>query len=122
MLARAQIVLRREEPPRGAVDSEQWEIVAGDQFSDCNLALRAEAQRKSQAIAGHRAIEDLVLVANILIHAVGERVHAVVAAVVAAAPGEQHDAIGIFHRQQAQNQLIDQREDGGVRADPQRQR
>ena len=47
MFARAQIVLRREEPSGGAVDSEQREIVAGDQFSGCNFALRAEAQRKS---------------------------------------------------------------------------
>src|SRR5437899_3521030 len=41
---------------------------------------------------------------------------------VPAAPGQQHDLFRMLDRQQPQDQLIDQREDGRIGADPQGQR
>src|SRR6185436_4685894 len=54
----------------------------------------------------------------------GIRVHprSHVAAVVRALLVEHHQLLGRFHRQLAQQDLIDQREDGGVGADAQRER
>jgi hypothetical protein len=45
----------------------------------------------------------------------------VVAAVVAAAAGQHYQLLGILYRQPAQNELMDEREDGGIGADPEGQ-
>jgi hypothetical protein len=37
-------------------------------------------------------------------------------------PGHDHQFVRILHRQEPQHDMIDQREDGGVRADPQGKR
>jgi len=68
------------------------------------------------------SVEDGVAIAQILVHRVGKRIAAVVAAVVTPAACEQHDVLGITNRQEPENQLIDEGEDGGIGADAQRQR
>jgi len=61
-------------------------------------------------------------IAKVLVHGVGNRVAARVAPVMPALGGQQHQLFGMLHRQQFQNELMNQREDGRVGADPQRQR
>ncbi len=60
--------------------------------------------------------------AKILVHGIRQRVGTVVAAVVLAARGEEHQLLRVLHGEFLQDELIDQSEDGGVRTDAQRQR
>src|SRR5205823_6258137 len=59
---------------------------------------------------------------DVLVHRIGKRVAAVVAAVVAALACEDDNLLRIAHREQAQDQLVDESEDCGVGADAQGQR
>src|SRR5262249_48135010 len=68
------------------------------------------------------AAKDLVAIADVLVHRVGQRVDPVVSAVMAAAAREDHNLLGVLYGKQAQDELIDEREDRRIGADPQRQR
>src|ERR1700691_1565323 len=63
-----------------------------------------------------------ILVADILVHGIRELVAPVVSAVVAAAPGQHHQLLRIFHGQLPQNELMDEGEDRGIGADSKSQR
>ncbi len=54
---------------------------------------------------------------EIAIHRVGERMIAPVAAVVIAFHAQKHQLLGILHRHQPQQYLIEQAKDGSVCAD-----
>src|SRR5262249_39673901 len=62
--------------------------------------------------------EDRVLVADFAVHGVGEAVLAVVAAIVLATAGKHDDLLGVPHWERLQDELINEGEDGGVRANP----
>jgi hypothetical protein len=71
---------------------------------------------------GEHPTEHLVVVAEIDIHRIRNPIPAVVAPVVVATAPEQDKLLRIFHRQQPQQDLVDQAEDGCVRADAQCER
>ncbi len=117
-----EIVLRGEDAPHGRAHTEHGEVIAGDEFTGDELCASFVGQAEGVAEAAEHALEDLVLVAEILVHGVGNRVGAGIAAIVRTAGGEKDELLGIAHRQELKNQLIDQREDGGIGADSQGER
>ena len=58
---------------------------------------------------------------KIAVHRVGKHIVAGAVAVLVADQIQQHELLRILHRQRAQKNLIEQSENRGVRADPQRQ-
>src|SRR5207302_9733819 len=63
--------------------------------------------------------EDFVVIAKITEHGMGDGVAAPVAAVVAAAHGEQDELLGIPDGQEPQQNLVEKGENSGVRTDAQ---
>ena len=101
------------------MQTEQREVIPRHQLAVDDLRPPVDSDRHAKSIAAHDGAEDLVAVADVLVHRIREGVAAVVAAVVASASGEYDDGLRVLHGKQAQNQLIDQREDGGIGADAQ---
>src|SRR6185312_9028209 len=69
-----------------------------------------------------RAAENRVVIAKIRVHWIGQFILSVIRSVVIAAPPKLDQLFGILHGQEAQKQLVDQSEDGRIRAYPQGQR
>ena len=116
------IVLRVEDAAQGGAHAQDREVIAGDEFARDQFGPAFVSQAEAVAEAAEHSLEDLVLVAEILVHGIGNRVAAGVASVVRSARREQHQLFRVAHRQQLQDQLIDQREDGGIGADSQGER
>ncbi len=120
------VVGLHEESSRRRVHTQHVEIIAAHQLRFCKAG-RVVPQHAGVGAGGRdQSREDRVLVAQVAIHRVGE-VIALIAAVVVhmarIAPGEsqQHQLRWVFHRQAAQQRLIEQSEDRRIRADTQRQ-
>ena len=60
--------------------------------------------------------------AEIVIHGIGDRIPSPIAAVVESTHGEQRQLLGSLTRKQAQQHLVERREDRGIRSDAQCQR
>jgi hypothetical protein len=116
-----QIVGGGEETAALRAHSQHGEVIARYELGAGDLGLRTGPDGSVQPVAAHHGAEDLVVVANVLIHEVGSGVAAVVAAIVSSLPCQQHDALRLPHRQQSQDELIDQREDRSIGADAERQ-
>src|SRR5438309_7486131 len=102
-------------------DAKQRKIVAANQFAAENLGTAIQDDR-AEPVAAHHPAEDRVAVANVLIHRIGQRVPPVVTSIVTAASGQHYDALRFVYRKQPQDELVDEREHGGVSADSKRQR
>ena len=79
------------------------------------------------AVRGENSGEDLVLVAQVLVHGIGEVVVRIAAEAAGGAgetagPLEAHQFLGLLDRQHAQQHLIEEREDRGVGADAEGER
>ena len=116
-----------EEAAEGGLDAEHGEVVAGDDLGVDDVGGCAAAEAGVAGGGGEQAGEGLVLVAEILVHGVGEVV-GVVAAPAAGftVPGgiggfEDDERGGIVDGKRAQQGLIEEREDGGVGADAERE-
>ncbi|HEY7284130.1 MAG TPA: hypothetical protein VH497_01715 [Vicinamibacterales bacterium] len=122
------IVRRRQQPSDGRLDADDREVVAGheqpvDAFS---LAARGEVgpERDVRGEAGKRRLGFF----EVAEHRITE--HPVAVALLAARirPGlrprrpDVHEPVRFRHRQRTEQDLIEEREDGRVRADAERQR
>ena len=81
-----------------------------------------EPQAELVREAAKHARKNRVVRFEIPIHRIGDRVVTPVAAVMKPLHMEQDQLLRILHRHQAKQHLIQQRKDGGVRADAERQR
>ena len=92
MSVRDAIVIRREHPAGGRGDAERLEVAAGHDFAGGEFGAAGVADVKVVAEAAEDAAEDLIVVADLLQHGVGQLAAVTpVAAVARAAPGDLHD-------------------------------
>ena len=122
MAVRDAVVIGSDQAANGGFDTQDFEIVAGHQFALQALALPAHSHAQRQGVAANHTAEDLVAIAEVLIQRVGNRGIAGVAAVEGPFPLELDELLGMCDRQPAQKHLVEQRENGRVRADAQSQR
>ena len=120
MALRRAVVVVREEPPHGRLHAQNIEIVSGDilalRILDGIAGARVEAQLFGAA-AREYAREQIGMRAELQIEWIRS-----IAFAPAAGAVEIHELLRLFYRQHAQHQRVHEREDGGIRADSQRQR
>jgi len=121
------VVLRAEHAAQQRPHAQYLEIIPAHQFALRALRTSAEGHAQIHGEAAEQAGEDgVVVVAQSCVHRIGDRFRRV--AVCPNAPGvgtleaQHHELLGIRNGQPAQENLIQQREDGGIRANPQSQR
>ena len=119
---RRRVVRLREQAPEVRPRAEDVEEIARDELA-CH-ALRPPLPRdgRRDRRAREHAAEHFVAVAEVLIHRIRERPVVHRPAAERARVVELDELLGVFHGQASQEDLIQQREDGGVRADAERQR
>ena len=122
MAALNQVVGSGEHPAHRRADAEHRKVIARHEIGADQFRAALERRAHGTRVRAEHAAEDLVLVADLLIHRVGEPVRPVVAAIVFAASGQHHQLLRISHRKRLQDELVDQCEDRGVGADAQGQR
>jgi hypothetical protein len=93
-----------------------------DQFALNTLGLVAKTDRKRRLVTAEDLRKRLRLLLEILVHRVRCPAIAPVAPHVRSGGPDHHELLGIFHREQAEHQLVDQRKNGGIGADAKRQR
>ncbi len=108
------IVFGSEDASHSGNNAESGEVGAGDEFDGNAFRLLAEGKARGSGKAAEHIGEDFVVITKITEHGMGDGVATPVAAVVAAAHGEQDELLGIFHGEKAQQDLVEEREDGGV--------
>ena len=134
------IVVGADDAPDGRADAEHLEERARHELARHALGLALDADVHGEAPAGEEAGEDLrrrrrvrhrpararqprgrvdEAVPEVFVHRERQHVAARIAAVVVARAAEQHELLGLSHGDRAQQHFVDQREDGGVRADAQ---
>src|ERR1019366_4829028 len=116
------VLLGREHPADGGAHAERLEVVAGYEFGVDSLGLTAEAEGNGGAEAAEHAGERLRLFLEILVHRVRRHARSAIASYVRPGGPDHDELFGLRHGQEAQHQLIDQGEDGGVGADAEGQR
>src|SRR5713226_8130227 len=121
MAAGNAIFIGGEEATEKGPDSENREVRTRHHFelNEFRLAVRGEARGVGKT-AKHFG-KDFVVIAKIAKHGMGDGIAAPVAAVVVAAHGEKDELLGIFDGKEAQEDLIEEGENGGVCADAERQ-
>ena len=122
MAALNQVVGRGEDAAHGSADAQNGEVVAGDEVRADQFRVALERRADGGRVSAEHAAEDLVLVADLLIHRVGEAVGSVVAAVMFAASGEHHKLLRMLDRKGLQDELVNQCEDRRIGADAEGQR
>ncbi len=113
--------------PSAGLSPEQLKIIAGDHFGVLILSLVVPGDADAGLVGGNHALKNLVMIAQVLVHGIGEIVVRIAAKAAhrageTAAPLEAHQFFGLLNGQHAQQHLVKEREDGGVGADTQRQR
>ena len=116
------VVLQSEQPAQGGLESEQLEVVAGDDFGVFVLCLVVPTDADAGAVGGQHPGKDLVLVAQILVHGIGEVVVSIAAKAAGragevAGPLEANQLFGPLDGQHAQQHLVEESEDRGIGAD-----
>jgi hypothetical protein len=115
--ARGSVVIGRDDASQGRGHAEDLKVGAGDEFAVDALGFPFGADAHRSFPPAEHSTEDLVVVAKILVHGVGELVLPVVAAVMRTTAPQQDELLGVLDWQQAQEDLVHQGEDGGVGAD-----
>jgi hypothetical protein len=116
------VLLGAEHAPDGRLHPEQREVVARHHFGVEQFGLVVDADRHFRQPAAQYFAQGLGLPLELLIHRIRMHPLSHVAAVVRALLVEHDELIRSSDRKLAQDHLIDQREDGRVRANTQRQR
>ena len=114
MRALVKIVLGGEDVAESGADSENVEEVAGDEFAIDTFRFAFEADAEREGAATEHPVEDLVVIADGLVHRVGNSVAAGVAAVDDSGPREEDQAFGIANGEVLQQDLINKGEDCGI--------
>ena len=120
--ARRPIVIVGEPAAERRLHAQDGKRVARDELRLDALGLATIGERRRRRRARHQAAEGVVAIAKIPIHRMREGTLVRRPAAEGAGAVELHQLARILDRQQPQQHLIHQREDGGVGADPQRQR
>ncbi len=89
-------VIRRKNAAQGRGDAQHVVIRPRDQLARDALGLAAEAEAHRSVPAAEHSVENLVVIAEVGIHRVGDFGKAVITAVVIAAGAEQHQLLGIL--------------------------
>jgi hypothetical protein len=119
--ARDAVVLGREEASRRGLDPEDVEERAGDEVAVGLLGLALDPEVQGGGVVDEDAVEDGGLVAEVHEHRVRDRGEG--GAVVVRRPRvrprcvQDHEPVGLRDGERAQQDLIHQREDRGVRSD-----
>ncbi len=109
---------------------EHSEEVAGDEprhgMLGCRAAVRSDHDVEiSGGTIGVEARQNIVMVTDVAIQRIGHEIgrrRSRPPRVDGRRIAERHQLLGVRHRQRAQEQRVDEREDGRVRADAERQR
>ena len=115
------VIVRSEHAAQGCSDPEYGKIGARHELALNAVGLAADADIHGAAPTAKHAAEDRVVIAKIRVHGVGQFILPVIRSVVISAAPKLDQLFGIFHGQEAQQHLIDQGEDGSIRANPQGQ-
>ena len=67
-----EIVLRAEDASQRGAHAEHREVIAGDEFARDEFGAAFVSQAEGVAEAAEHSLEDLVLVAEILVHGIGD--------------------------------------------------
>ena len=122
MSARRPVIVRRQRAADVRLRAEGLEVVAGDELGAHALRLAVRHQRQRCGEPREHAAENSVLIAKIAIHRIGERPIVERASPECPRAVEQDETLGVLHGQKPQQHLVGQREDRGVRANPERER
>src|SRR6185503_18471575 len=118
------VVSGRKKAAKLCLNAEDTEVVSGDQSdTDHLVAIRVNQTRLLHSLPGE-AGENRVLIAKGNIRGIRERMHviAVVGAEAATLYSKLNQLTRIVDRKQLQQNLIDQRKDSGIGANPECQR
>ncbi len=121
MAAGDYIVRGGEDASEGGDNAESGKVGAGNQFHRHTFGLLAEGKARGIGKAAEHVGEDLVVLAEIAEHRMGDGVASPVAAVVAPFHGEQDELLGILDGEETEENLVEEGEDGGVGADAESQ-
>ena len=116
------VFLRIEDASRRRSHAEHREVVARHHLDVDALGLVVDRDRGVGQPARQHFAERLGALLVLLVDRIGVHARAHVAAAVRARLIQHHQLVRVLHRQLAQQDLVDQREDRGVRADAERER
>src|SRR5437879_2572030 len=111
------IVVRSEDASHGGDDAESGEVATGNKLKGDALGLLAEGKAGRSGKAAKHVREDFVVLAKVAEHGVGDGVATPIAAIVAAFHGEKNELLGVLDGKEAQQNLVEESENGGVCAD-----
>jgi len=117
MTAWNDIVLGSEDAPHGRDDAKSGEVGAGNEFHEDAFRLLAKGKARRSGKPAKHIGEHFVVIAKITEHRMRNGVATPVAAVMAALHGEKHELLWILDRKEAQEDLVEQAEDGSIGAD-----
>src|SRR5688500_7111447 len=116
MRARSSIVILCEQPAGPWPHAEHFEKVSTDELAGNAFRLIAIADVHLRAAPRDHSREDKVLIAQILVHRIRERA-VVLWTIFRLVRGEHCELFCICNGQTLQQDSVEEREDGGVRAD-----
>ena len=116
--------------PSGRLEPEKLEVIAGDDFAVVVFRLVVPGEADLRFVGCENSGEDLVLIAQVLVHGIGEVVEMTFAVTAEAAHGaiegsvplEANEFLRPLDGKHAQKDLIEEGEDGRVGADAERKR
>ena len=111
------VVFGSEDTTEIRIKAEGGEVVAGDQLKINAFSLTVEREAAGESKTGEHVGEDIVVSSEIAEHGMRDGVAAPIAAVVAAVHGEEDEFLGILDGEKAEEDLIEESENGGVSAD-----
>src|SRR5205814_867915 len=117
MATRDFIIFRSEDAPHSGGDAESGEVGAGNEFHGDAFGLLADGKAGGSREAAKHVGEDIVVVAKISEHGMGNGVAAPVVAIVPSSHGEEDELLRSLDGQEAQQNLVEEGENGGVCAD-----
>jgi hypothetical protein len=115
------VFLGVEHPPEGRSDAEHREVVARDELGLDALGVVVDANRGRHQPPAQHLGERLTALLQVLIERVRVHAGAHVAPAVRSLLVEHDELVGILDRELAEEQLIEQREDGGIGPDAERE-
>src|SRR6185312_14531037 len=121
MAARNSVIIRSEGTAQDGLYTQHREIAARHKFGGYALSSIPIAQAGLKRKPAKHSRKDLVVIAEIAVHRIRDRIHPPVAAVVLPPHRKEDHFLRLLHGKQPQHNLIEQAEDGGVCADSERE-